>query len=170
MAGRKWEVEQHPQRKQIVKAIVRGDSFRNLTKQFGISIASLSRYLNIKLVEQFKRAKEKGLDINSESLKSMVQELIGEVREFLKAAKLDLEDRKPSEARKEAIYHIEEWRKLIETFAKLEGQLQENTVININPVMIQVEQVILEATVGYPEVRKEIVERFKHIEGPETID
>ncbi len=170
MAGRKWEVEQHPQRKQIVKAIVRGDSLRNIKKRFGISIASLSRYLNEKLIEQFKRAKEKGLDINSESLKRMVQELIGEVREFLKAAKIDVEDRKPSEVRKEAIYHIEEWRKLIETLAKLEGQLQENTVININPILIQIEGVIIEATVGYPEVRSKIIERIKRVEGSTTVD
>lgn len=47
---RKWEVEFHPQRQRIVKALIKGQSLRDIAGRFGISKSALSRYLNKKLL------------------------------------------------------------------------------------------------------------------------
>ena len=69
MPGRKWEVEKHPKKQQIIKAITRGDSFRTIGGRFGISKSAIYRYLNEKLVKQYERAREKGLETDGENLK-----------------------------------------------------------------------------------------------------
>lgn len=55
---RKLEVDQHPKKKQIIKALVKGDSYRNITERYGVSKAALSRYLNKQLLEKAAKAKE----------------------------------------------------------------------------------------------------------------
>lgn len=46
MPKRIAEVDKHPQKEKIIKALVKGTSFREITGQYGISKSSLSRYLN----------------------------------------------------------------------------------------------------------------------------
>ena len=46
MPKRIAEVDKHPQKDKIIKALVKGTSFREITGQYGISKSSLSRYLN----------------------------------------------------------------------------------------------------------------------------
>ncbi len=166
MPGRKWEVEKHPKKQQIIKAIIRGDSVRDIGGRFGISKSAVCRYLNEKLVKQYERAKEKGLETDSENLKRKVTKLLDKAGEYLDKAEKDLVDRKPAEARKEGGQHIETCRRLIETLAKLEGQISGGTTINIinNPIWNQVQQIIMDATEGYPKVRKIIADSLNSIE------
>lgn len=58
--GRKWTVDTHPKREQIIKAIVSGRrSLRNIGKQYGISIACISGFLKEHLLPQAAAAKIK---------------------------------------------------------------------------------------------------------------
>ena len=165
MPGRKWEVEKHPKKQQIIKAITQGDSVRDIGGRFGISKSAICRYLNEKLVKQYERAREKGLETDGENLKKMVVGLLKDAREFLDAAIEDLDDRKPVHARLEAGRHIETCRRLIETLAKLEGQINGGTTINIinNPIWIQVYQEIMKV-VEDPKVREKIASALDNIE------
>lgn len=53
MSGRKWTVEEHPQKQKIIKAIIAGkQSFRDIGRQYDIPVSSVSRYLNDKLLEK----------------------------------------------------------------------------------------------------------------------
>ena len=49
--GRRAAIDNHPQKKQIIRALVRGDrSFREIADQFGTNKTSLQRYLKEKLI------------------------------------------------------------------------------------------------------------------------
>lgn len=50
MAGRNWAIEEHPERETIIQDIIKGEkSLRNISKQYDINVASVSRYLSEKL-------------------------------------------------------------------------------------------------------------------------
>ena len=55
--ARKCEVEQHPERQRIVRALARGDSYRIIMERYGITKASLSRFMTSRLLPR--AAKEK---------------------------------------------------------------------------------------------------------------
>ena len=50
--ARRYEVDQHPHKGRIIKALVRGKTLREITGQYGITKSALSRYLNKKLLPQ----------------------------------------------------------------------------------------------------------------------
>ena len=51
--GRRWEVDTHPERENIIQVLVKGEqSFRDIAKQFGISHAAITRYMHEKLTVQ----------------------------------------------------------------------------------------------------------------------
>jgi len=53
MSGRKWTVEEHPQKAKIIKAIVKGDeSLRSIAARFDIPATNVKRYLNEKLLDK----------------------------------------------------------------------------------------------------------------------
>lgn len=59
---RKREIDRHPKKDQIIKALVRGDAYRDIAGRYGVSKAALSRYLRDKLLPQTARvAYEKGI-------------------------------------------------------------------------------------------------------------
>jgi len=76
--GRKYEVEQHPQRQQIVRALARGESFRDVAGRFGISRSALHRFLKNKLIARAAETRAElilndGKDILDEINKIMVR-------------------------------------------------------------------------------------------------
>ena len=54
---RRPEVDQHPAKQQIIRALVRGDTYRAITEHYGISRAALTRYLNTHLVQRAAKAR-----------------------------------------------------------------------------------------------------------------
>lgn len=53
MPGRRWSVEEHPKKAQIIKAICAGkQSLRDIARQYDITKDSVSRYLNEKLMDK----------------------------------------------------------------------------------------------------------------------
>jgi len=51
--GRRWTVDTHPERENIIAAMVKGEqSLRNIAKQFDLTNACITRYMNDKLTAQ----------------------------------------------------------------------------------------------------------------------
>ncbi|MBU1081629.1 MAG: hypothetical protein KKB59_14195 [Spirochaetes bacterium] len=74
MPGRKWTVEEHPQKQKIIKAIIAGkQSLRDIGRQYDITVSSVSRYLNDKLME---KAAAVILEQDKEAGKTLIDELI----------------------------------------------------------------------------------------------
>lgn len=58
MSGRKWTVEEHPQKARIIKAICTGkDSLRSIANQYHLTAASVTRYLNDRLSDKVAAAR-----------------------------------------------------------------------------------------------------------------
>jgi len=52
-SGRRWSVEEHPKKAQIIKALVKGEeSFRIIAARFDITPSSVRRYLNGRLLDK----------------------------------------------------------------------------------------------------------------------
>ena len=56
---RKPEVDQHPQKQRIIKALVRGDTYREITGKYGVTKSALSRYLREHLAQRAAKANAK---------------------------------------------------------------------------------------------------------------
>jgi len=78
---------------------------------------------------------------------------------------------KYADARKEAEHYIDQSRRLVETLAKLTGEMQtEGTALIVNKtILVGIKEVIIDATKGHPKIRRQIVERLKSIEESETV-
>lgn len=58
MAGRRWTIEDHPKKKQILAAIAKGDnSLRSIAKQFDIAHANVRRYVAERLSDKVSAAR-----------------------------------------------------------------------------------------------------------------
>jgi len=83
--GRKREIEQHPKKDRIIKALVRGDKYREITERYGISKAALSRYLRDKLLPQTAEvAYEQGIKDGSLAL-DQVREAMERINKMYRA-------------------------------------------------------------------------------------
>jgi len=82
---RKREVDQHPKKKQIIKALVRGEAYRKITERYGVSQAALSRYLKDKLLPQAAEAAyEQGMRDGSLAL-DQVREALERINKMYRA-------------------------------------------------------------------------------------
>lgn len=78
---------------------------------------------------------------------------------------------KHADARREAARYLDVSLKTVETLAKLMGEMETgDTTVIVNNTIIGITEIIIDATKGHPKIRKQIVERIKCLEGPETID
>lgn len=217
-AGPKREIDIHPDREKIVKALVEGRPYGEIVKQHGTSKASLSRYMRQKLMPQ---AAEAMLVRDMRDAGTLLEE-IGRVMERVqlmydacdeylrdpvdprkytlgpRAEEITvsvLEDLGGDEKRRRSMdlqalideirgagkevlslrYKHADPRKLLldaartlnqqlELLARIQGQIKDVTVNITNaPVWIQLQQLILDATKGQPEVRKRIADGFAAI-------
>jgi hypothetical protein len=92
MAGRKWTVETHPKRDQVIKALVAGTPQRTISDRFGIPKTSLQHYLAEHLAPQaaeaiVQRRLETGKDILDE-----LDRIMGVMNRLYSAAEEYLQD------------------------------------------------------------------------------
>ena len=82
---RKREVDQHPKKNQIIKALVRGEPYRKITERHGVSQAALCRYLKDKLIPQAAEASyEQGMRDGSLALRE-IQEAVERIHKMYRA-------------------------------------------------------------------------------------
>ena len=157
--GRKWTVDAHPKKAQIVKALIAGKrSFRNIGEQYGISTTCIHDYLKEKLFPEAAEAIQKR-NRDGDYILDQIEEMQAIVREVL-----DRERNNQNSVM--TLAAVREFRAGAEFLAKALGTLKESqgTTVNVtvNQYWTQYKTVILKATEGYPEVRKRIIEGLEH--------
>jgi hypothetical protein len=63
--GRMLRVETHPEKDQIIKSLIKGQSYRSIAKKFSISNAAILRYMNSKLAAKIARSKRAAEEFTS---------------------------------------------------------------------------------------------------------
>ena len=133
----------HPQRVEIDKALVSGETLRNIAKQFGVSysavgrhkrnghiaakIAKVARKKEIEDAKEIRNAVEEKEQQEIADVASVLDEIIG-----LKDRLNDLLDRAEGEGIKEVCMVSGEIRRTLELIAKISGELKQARSITVN--------------------------------------
>ena len=155
--GMTCSICRHPEREQIDKAILAGDSMRNIAKRYGSTEATIHRHKK-HLPEYLILAKEAEQATRADDLMQDLQDLRERALSLLQQA----EDAGNYNA---CVGLIAQARKTIETLAEVRGELNRSATVNIfvNPVFQQVQAVILDELAEYPDVRERIVTRLTEV-------
>lgn len=218
---RKLEVDQHPKKKEIIKALVNKVSYRKIAERYGISQAALSRYLNNNLVEKATKAKQARDLKDGDMIVREIQNIMDRCRKMYDACDEWLTD--PTNPEKyylgpraeevEVVYidevpsgnatkqvkmkkrlydllrevytggevvslrskHADPRELLLKTANTLNTQLDllskiigaiKETQVNIikNPSFIRVQNILIEVTKDYPEIREKIAKELEKID------
>jgi len=89
---RKSEVSLHPDKAKIDKALIKGQSYRTIAKQFGLSQASLQRYMTGKLIPQVSKAQATRELQGGSDLLDRLESYIRIADKMIKAAEEYLQD------------------------------------------------------------------------------
>ncbi len=179
----------HPERLEIDKQLLRGDSIAGISRNFAVSEDSLSRHRDTHLGEDvsdvigaMRAAREEALaQIRSAELETIKEEVVAEARETT-AARLEaaasyldqlillrqkaagiLETAEEAGDLKTALAGIREARGCIETLARIEGQLKDSPQITIvnSSEWVEVRTLIIGALEPYPEAREAVVRAIR---------
>ena len=174
MAGRNYAIDRHPQKKEIIEAILSGDSFRGISLKYGISDMSILRYAEGPLKKDLSIyiARQKESDLNTidglvkrlNNLAEVCQKLINRCLQYLEEeGDLDVTSRKRDthQILKDNIGNL---RAILETIGKFLGMVRDvNVVNNINIDTTKfVSQIadIIEDVVTDPQTKGELVRRI----------
>jgi len=84
--GRRWTVDTHPDRDKIIAAMVKGEqSLRNIAKQFGITNASVTRYMNDKLTVQASAVMAEDAEKNGSALLGRITKVMTRMQKLYDA-------------------------------------------------------------------------------------
>ena len=172
--GRNYAIDKHPQKKEIVEAILNGDSFRHVSSQYGISPNSVMRYsesvlkkdvaIYIAMRKEDDLSTIDGLVKRLNNLAEVCQKLINRCMEYLgEDGEIDVSSMKET-THKILKDNIANLRAILETIGKFLGMVSDvNVVNNISIDMTKfVARIadIVEDVVSDPEERKELVRRL----------
>lgn len=146
---RKCTVCKHSRRSDIDRALLSGEPYRSIAKQYGTSVTSLHRHKADHIPAALTQAQEAVEVTRAGDLLARVEGLLNTTEEIL-ANNLD---RESPQSQQVALGAIREARGCIELLAKVRGQLQEGTKINVtlNPQWVQIRTSILRALAPHPE-------------------
>ena len=172
--GRNYAIDKHPQKKEIVEAILGGDSFRIISKRFGITQSCIQRYAlgSLKKDLAVYVALRKEDDMNTidglvnrlNGLADVCRKLINRCMEYLgEEGEIDVSQDKRA-THKILRDNIANLRAILETIGKFLGMVHDvNVVNNISIDMSKfVSQIadIVEDVVSNPDERKKLVRRL----------
>lgn len=156
---RKCSICEHPQAEEINTALLNGVSLRNIAERYSVSKTALHRHKESHLPADLVKAQEAQEVAKADSLLNQVAELRDKALAILAKAEQagDL---------RTALQGIKEARGCLELLAKLQGELQERTTVNIliNPQWLSLRTVILEALDGFPEARLAVAQALREVE------
>lgn len=75
MAGNRFTIDKHPQKKEIVEAILSGESFRSIANQYGITHTCIVRYVESVLKRDLSLFVARQKDQNLNTIDGLVQRL-----------------------------------------------------------------------------------------------
>lgn len=156
---RKCTVCAHPNRDDIDKMILDGESLRDIAGRFGTSSSSLQRHKQDHLPRTLLRAQEVGEVARADSLLDQVYDLQARAINILNHAETDGDQRT-------ALAAIREARGCLELQGKLVGLLQENTQVNVlvQPEWTEVRAVVFQALEPHPEARMTVARALMEVE------
>jgi transposase-like protein len=151
--GRKCTVCQHEQVIAINQALLRGESIRNVAKQYGLGESSVFRHKRDHISSVLVRAQEAVQIAQADSLLDQVKSLQTKALALLEQAEAagDL---------RTALAGIREARACLELLAKLQGELAQEGTINVtlSPEWLSLRTVILQTLDPWPQARLAIAE------------
>jgi hypothetical protein len=152
VVARTCSVCAHEKREEIDQALVTRTPYRNISKQFSVSAAALSRHLNDHLPARLAKAQEAEEVAHADDLLAQVRDLQGRALAILDKAE-------ESGELITALRAIREARGNLELLGKLAGELQDGTTVNIhmNPEWLELRALIVAAVEPYPEARGSIL-------------
>jgi len=155
---RKCTICEHPKVEEINKALLETQNIAKITKQYGVNYHALYRHKDHipAILTQAQEAQEVA---KADSLLAQVTELRDKALSILDKAEQagDL---------RTALQGVREAKGCLELLARLQGELQEQTTVNIliNPQWLSLRTVILEALDGYPEARQAVARALREVE------
>jgi len=174
MPGRNYVIDRHPQKKEIVEAILSGESFRSISKQFGITDTCVLRYSEGALKKDLAIyiARQKESDLNTidglvkrlNKMAEVCQKLIDRCMEYLgEDGAIDVSSMKES-THKILKDNIANLRAILETIGKFLGMVSDvNVVTNINldtSKFVSRIADIIEDVISDPNEKAELVRRI----------
>jgi hypothetical protein len=150
----------HPQRDDIDTDIVRGQPFRRIATQRGVTEQSVRRHGAAHLPKSLARAHAAQAITQADDLLDEVRELHSRVRGILEKAEKSGDLRAATGAIREA-------RSMIELLAKLTGELDDKPEVNVvlSPQWLTIRGAILEALEPFPEARVAVGARLLTVAG-----
>ena len=140
----------HPEREAIDRALVAGESYRNIAEHFSVSLGAIARHKADHIPESLALAQEAA---HGDNLLALLDGLRADAKRI--ASKAEKAASYPA-----AIAAIREQARIIELLLKVAGELQQEGTINIlvAPQWIDLRTVILQALAPYPEARLAVAE------------
>jgi len=148
----------HPQRDQIDAALIAGDSYRALAERFSLSTTALSRHSQAHLPATLAKAQQAADVARGDTLLDQARDLQAKALGILKKAE-DANDLRL------ALVAIREARGTLELLARLQGELQDATTVNVlvaSPEWLSLRGAILQAVEPYPAARAALVEALRN--------
>ena len=174
MPGRNYAIDRHPKKKEIIEAILSGDSFRNISSQYGMSPNSVIRYTESVLKKDLSIyiARQKDDNLNTidglvkrlNKMAEVCQKLIDRCMEYLgEDGAIDVSSMKES-THKILKDNIANLRAILETIGKFLGMVSDvNVVTNINldtSKFVSRIADIIEDVISDPNEKAELVRRI----------
>ncbi len=129
--GRQCSICIHESRGKIDKLLVGGTSYRNIAKQFGLSITALSRHKNNHIPAALMQAKEVKKVVAADNLLDEIKDLQDRAISILEKAEVAGE-------LGVALRGIREARECLKLLAELEGRLWERHKLDVESVVVQI--------------------------------
>lgn len=149
----------HEDLESINQALLANESLRNIAEQFPLSTTALHRHKKSHLPAALVKAQEAQEVSRADSLLDQLRHLQGKALSLLEQAETagDL---------RAALQGVREAKGCLELLAKLQGDLQEGTIINIlvSPAWVSLRSVILRALEPYPEARGKLTEALRGVD------
>ncbi len=156
---RKCTVCEHEKVEEINRLLLKGVPLRDLAGRYSVSKTALHRHKKSHLPAELTKAREAQDVTKADSLLDQVIELRNKALSILAKAEQagDL---------RTALQGVREAKGCLELLARLQGELQERTTVNVlvNPQWITLRTVILKALDGYPEARHTVAQVLREVE------
>lgn len=148
----KCSVCAHPDLENINRALVSGQSNRSVAAQYNLAVTSVRRHKNNHLPKTLVKAQEVKEIVEADSVMSDVK--------MLRERGLALLDKAESKGDvKNTCAALREVRGIIELLAKVNGEIENKTEINIinNTNWIEIRTDVIKALKPYPEARQAVI-------------
>lgn len=148
----------HPQRNDIDAALIAGGPNRSIAVQYSLSAASVQRHRDSHLPASMAAAARAAEVARGDGLLALVRGLLAKALGILKKA----ED---SNDYRTALAAIREARGTLELLARLQGELQDTTTVNVlvaSPEWLSLRGAILAALEPYPAARAAVAKAVRN--------